>query len=74
MNAQFGFLEFVGYFNVALGVAMLAMHTMIPLRITGITHNVVSIVFGFFTGIYPMLVQHSILLPVNSCVCSRCAG
>ncbi len=65
MNAQLSFLELVGYFNAALGVAMLAMHTMIPLRITGIAHNVVSIVFGFLTGIYPMLVQHSILLPVN---------
>lgn len=59
------FLEAVGYFNAALGVAMLAMHTMIPLRITGIAHNLVSILFGFFNGVYPMLVQHSILLPVN---------
>lgn len=60
------FLDAVGYFNAALGVAMLAMHTMIPLRITGIAHNLVSIVFGFCNGIYPMLVQHSILLPVNT--------
>lgn len=59
------FLDAVGYFNAALGVAMLAMHTMIPLRVTGIAHNLVSIVFGFFNGVYPMLVQHSILLPVN---------
>jgi hypothetical protein len=65
MNAHFGFLDLVGYFNAALGVAMLAMHTMIPLRIVGIAHNIVSIIFGFFTGVYPMLVQHSILLPVN---------
>jgi hypothetical protein len=60
------FLDAVGYFNAALGVAMLAMHTMIPLRITGIAHNLVSILFGFFNGVYPMLVQHSILLPVNT--------
>ncbi|MGV3634140.1 MAG: Crp/Fnr family transcriptional regulator [Pseudorhodoplanes sp.] len=59
-------LDAIGYFNAALGVAMLAMHTMIPLRITGIAHNLVSIVFGFFNGIYPMLIQHSILLPVNT--------
>lgn len=65
MNAQIGFLDLVGYFNAALGVAMLAMHTMIPLRITGIAHNIVSIIFGLLSGIYPMLVQHSILLPVN---------
>ena len=65
MNVHLSFLECDRLFQRALGVAMLAMHTMIPLRITGIAHNVVSILFGFFTGIYPMLVQHSILLPVN---------
>lgn len=63
---KLSFLDVVGYFNAALGVAMLMMHTMIPLRITGIAHNVVSIVFGFFNGVYPMLLQHSILLPVNT--------
>jgi CRP/FNR family transcriptional regulator, cyclic AMP receptor protein len=56
----------IGYFNAALGVAMLAMKTMIPLRITGIAHNIVSIIFGFATGVYPMLVQHAILLPINA--------
>ena len=59
-------LEAIGYFNAALGVAMLAIRTMIPLRITGIAHNVVSILFGFFSGVYPMLVQHMILLPINT--------
>ena len=59
-------LELVGYANAALGVAMLMMRTMIPLRIAGILHNVVSIVFGSLAGVYPMLVQHSILLPLNS--------
>ena len=58
-------LELVGYANAALGVAMLMMRTMIPLRIAGILHNVVSVVFGSLAGVYPMLVQHSILLPLN---------
>lgn len=59
-------LEIIGYFNASLGVAMLAMRTMIPLRITGIAHNAVSILFGFSAGVFPMLVQHSILLPINT--------
>jgi hypothetical protein len=59
-------LEAVGYANAALGVAMLAMRTMIPLRIAGIVHNVASILFGFFSGVYPMLIQHTILLPLNT--------
>jgi hypothetical protein len=65
MNAHHNFLDAIGYFNAMLGIAMLAMQTMIPLRITGIAHNVVSIVFGFLTGVFPMMVQHTILLPVN---------
>lgn len=59
-------IEGIGYFNAALGVAMLAMQTMIPLRITGIAHNIVSIFFGYSYGVFPMLVQHAILLPINS--------
>ena len=59
-------IEAIGYFNAALGVAMLAMQTMIPLRLAGIAHNIVSIGFGFATGIYPMLLQHAILLPINA--------
>lgn len=59
-------IEAIGYFNAALGVAMLAVQTMIPLRITGIAHNIVSIIFGYAYGVTPMLVQHAILLPINS--------
>ncbi|NWG22887.1 MAG: cyclic nucleotide-binding domain-containing protein [Pseudorhodoplanes sp.] len=59
-------LELFGFANAALVVAMLAMRTMIPLRIAGIMHNIASIVFGWFAGVYPMLIQHSILLPLNA--------
>ena len=47
-------IELVGYANAVLGVAMLMMRTMIPLRIAGILHNVVSIMFGTLAGVYPM--------------------
>jgi hypothetical protein len=59
-------LEAIGYFAAGLGIVMLAMPTMIPLRITGIAHNVASIIFGLLSGIYPMVVQHSVLLPLNA--------
>jgi CRP-like cAMP-binding protein len=59
-------IELIGYGNAALGIAMLMMRTMVPLRIAGIIHNVVSIIFGSLAGVYPTLVQHSILLPLNS--------
>ena len=58
-------IELIGYANAVLGVAMLTMRTMIPLRIAGIVHNVVSIIFGSLAGVYPTLLQHAVLLPLN---------
>jgi CRP/FNR family transcriptional regulator, cyclic AMP receptor protein len=58
-------IEIIGYSAAALGIATFVMATMIPLRLTGIAHNAVSITFGLLTGIYPMVVQHLILLPLN---------
>src|SRR5690348_14482076 len=60
------YVIWIGYFAAASGVAMFAMATMIPLRITGLAHNVASIVFGLLAGVYPTVVQHTILLPLNS--------
>lgn len=59
-------VEGIGYFSAALGIVMIAMKTMIPLRITGIAHNVGQIVFGLLAGVYPTVVQHCVLLPLNS--------
>jgi CRP/FNR family cyclic AMP-dependent transcriptional regulator len=38
---------------------------MIPLRIVGICNNLLSALFGMLAGVYPMLIQHLILLPIN---------
>ena len=43
-------IPWIGYFAAASGVAMFAMATMIPLLITGLVHNVASIVFGLLAG------------------------
>lgn len=59
-------IEMIGYANALLGIAMLAVQTMVPLRITGIAHNVLSIAVGYFTGLYPYVVQHAVLLPINA--------
>jgi hypothetical protein len=59
-------IELIGYGNAVLGVAMLMMRTMVPLRIAGIIHNIVSIIFGSLAGVYPTIVQHAVLLPLNS--------
>ncbi|HWD26896.1 MAG TPA: cyclic nucleotide-binding domain-containing protein [Rhizomicrobium sp.] len=58
-------IELIGYASAALGVLMLVMHTMIPLRVTGVAHNITQICFGLLTGLYPLVIQHMILLPIN---------
>ncbi len=59
------YVTWIGYFAALIGVAMFAVATMIPLRILGLVHNAASIVFGLLAGIYPTVVQHMILLPLN---------
>jgi CRP/FNR family transcriptional regulator, cyclic AMP receptor protein len=58
-------VEGIGYSAAGLGVIMLAMQTMIPLRLTGIANNITSITFALLAGVYPMAIQHIVLLPLN---------
>jgi CRP/FNR family transcriptional regulator, cyclic AMP receptor protein len=58
-------IEIIGYLGAGLMVLTLGMRTMIPLRIVGIASSIVQIAFALLAGILPMLVQHSILLPMN---------
>jgi len=59
-------IEIIGYVGAGLMVMTLAMRTMIPLRVTGIASSIVQIVFASLSGIWPMLIQHGILLPMNA--------
>ena len=58
-------VEGIGYSAAGLGIVMLAMQTMIPLRLTGIANNLASITFAMLAGVYPMALQHIVLLPLN---------
>ncbi|HZL32069.1 MAG TPA: cyclic nucleotide-binding domain-containing protein [Pseudolabrys sp.] len=42
------------------------MSTMIPLRIIALGSNVLFIAYGYFDHLYPVLILHIILLPVNA--------
>lgn len=55
----------VGYLASALVFATFCMRTMIPLRLIAISSNVAFIVYGYYGGLYPVLVLHVILLPMN---------
>lgn len=55
----------IGYIDAGLMVVTLTMRTMIPLRAVGIVSSIFQIVFAMTAGITPMLIQHSIMLPMN---------
>lgn len=58
--------EVVGYIAAILTVATYSMRTMIPLRVIGICANCLFIAYGYFGAVYPQLLLHAVLLPLNS--------
>jgi CRP/FNR family cyclic AMP-dependent transcriptional regulator len=57
--------EILGYFGASLTITVYSMKRMIPLRIIGIGANCVFIVYGFLAAVYPQMVLHAVLLPIN---------
>jgi len=58
--------ELLGYLATVFNIAAYSMRTMIPLRILAIISNCVFIVYGATAGVYPILILHGILLPLNA--------
>jgi CRP/FNR family cyclic AMP-dependent transcriptional regulator len=58
-------LEMVGYVASILVLSTFYMKTMLPLRVCAIASNVAFIAYGFLGEIYPVLVLHLVLLPLN---------
>ena len=59
-------VELTGYVASALVLSTFTMKTMRPLRYTAICSNVAFIVYGAFGALYPVLILHSLLLPLNA--------
>jgi CRP/FNR family transcriptional regulator, cyclic AMP receptor protein len=59
-------IEATGYLASLLVFATFCMKTMIPLRIAAISSNIAFIVYSSFDGMYPILILHSVLLPLNA--------
>jgi len=57
--------EFFGYFASCLVLATFSMRTMVPLRILGMMSNVAFMTYGYLGDLYPVLILHAILLPLN---------
>jgi CRP/FNR family transcriptional regulator, cyclic AMP receptor protein len=58
-------IDILGYAASLSVLATFCMSTMVPLRIVAISSNVLFASFGAFAHIYPVLVLHLVLLPVN---------
>jgi len=58
--------EVSGYVAAVLVFMTFYMKTMIPLRIVGICSNCAFIMYGYLDNLYPVLILHLILLPLNS--------
>jgi CRP/FNR family transcriptional regulator, cyclic AMP receptor protein len=58
--------EIAGYLAALLVFLTFYMKTMIPLRIVGICSNCAFIVYAYLGGLYPVLILHLILLPLNT--------
>ena len=59
-------IDLLGYAASATVLATFCMNTMIPLRVTALVSNVLFIAFGAWAHIYPVMILHLILLPVNA--------
>jgi len=57
--------EAAGYLASLLVFLTFYTKTMIPLRIVGICSNFAFIAYGYLGGLYPVLILHLILLPLN---------
>ena len=63
--ATMGWVELIGYVAGGLVFCAFFMKTMIPLRVVAMFSNFAFMAYGFAGGIYPVLILHSILLPLN---------
>jgi hypothetical protein len=58
-------IEIIGYAASASVLLTFCMGTMLPLRAVAISSNVLFATYGLLAHIYPVLVLHVILFPVN---------
>jgi hypothetical protein len=58
-------VDVAGYVAAVLVFLTFYMKTMIPLRVVGICSNCIFIVYAYFGTLYPVLILHLILLPLN---------
>lgn len=58
-------VDALGYAASATVLATFCMSTMISLRVLALGSNVLFAAYGYFEHLYPVLILHAVLLPVN---------
>ena len=59
-------VDLLGYAASAAVLATFCMSTMIPLRILALASNVLFMAYGYVDHLYPVLILHALLFPVNT--------
>jgi len=58
-------IDVLGYAASASVLATFCMSTMIPLRVVALGSNLLFAAYGYFDHLYPVLILHAMLFPVN---------
>jgi hypothetical protein len=58
-------IDFVGYLAALTVLMTFCMDTIVPLRGLAIASNILFIIYGIAGHLYPVLLLHAVLLPVN---------
>ena len=59
-------IELLGYAASAAVLATFCMSTMMPLRVLALVSNVLFMAYGYADHLYPVLILHALLFPVNA--------
>src|SRR5260370_18602139 len=58
-------VDLLGYTASIAVLATFCMNTMLPLRAVALSSNILFASYGFVEHLYPVLILHTILFPVN---------
>ncbi len=58
-------MQLIGYAASLTVFATFCMTTMLPLRLVALGSNVLFALYGYFGSLYPILILHVCLFPVN---------
>jgi CRP/FNR family cyclic AMP-dependent transcriptional regulator len=59
-------IDLIGYIGALFALTTFCMTTMLHLRFAALSTNVLLFTFGLLTGMYPTMVLHLMLFPINS--------